>query len=167
MTDVAVTTMSDAQAREAEQLLLLEADLLDERRFEEWIELFTPDGYYWVPLHPEQDSYLTHLSIFFDDRELMEARVKRLRHPMIHTQTPPSRTCHYVSGVRVTGTDEAGRIAVSSRILMLEYREGEQRVFGGRARHGLRRVDGKLKIASKRVDLVNCDDVFGPMAIPI
>jgi 3-phenylpropionate/cinnamic acid dioxygenase small subunit len=147
-------------------LLLHEADLLDERRFEEWLDLFTEDGYYWVPLRPEQQSYLKELSIFFDDRELMEARIRRLRHPSIHVQTPPSRTCHYVTNIVVADGDRDQEYKTRSRLLMLEYREGEQRVFGGHCTHTLRREGGRLQIATKRVDLVNCDDVFGPMAIP-
>lgn len=151
---------------EVSALLLLEADLLDERRFEEWLDLFTEDGYYWVPLRAEQESYLEELSIFFDDRELMQARIRRLRHPGIHVQTPPSRTCHYVTNVVVTGGDGDPECGARSRLLMLEYREGVQRVFGGHCTHSLRRENGRLRIAVKRVDLVNCDDVFGPMAIP-
>ena len=163
MNNVVVDQELSAQAR---ALLLREVDLLDERRFEEWLELYTEDAYYWVPLRPEQDSYLTELSIFFDDRELMEARIKRLRHPLIHVQTPPARTCHYVVNIQAEPSDKADEISVRSRLLMLEYREGDQRVFGGRCEHGLRVVDGALRIAMKRVDLVNCDDVFSSMAIP-
>lgn len=151
---------------EVAALLLHEADLLDERRFEEWLDLFTADGYYWVPLRVEQQSYLEELSIFFDDRELMEARIRRLRHPSIHVQTPPSRTCHYVTNMVVSSGDRNQEYKARSRLLMLEYREGEQRVFGGHCTHTLRQEGGRLRIAAKRVDLVNCEDVFGPMAIP-
>ena len=131
------------------------------------MDLFTDDGYYWVPLHPDQESYLNELSIFFDDRELMAARIKRLRHPSIHAQTPPARTCHYVTGVRAESSDQVDEFQARSRVLMLEYREGEQRMLGGRVHHKLRRVDTELRIVEKRVDLVNCDDAFSTMAIPI
>ena len=164
---MAATQVEQGLEAEVEALLLHEADLLDERRFEEWTDLFTDDGHYWVPLHPEQDNYLNELSIFFDDKELMAARVKRLRHPSIHVQTPPTRTCHYLTNLRVETSDQLDEFQARARVLMLEYREGEQRVFGGRVRYTLRRVDADLRIVEKRVDLVNCDDVFSPMAIPI
>ena len=46
--------------------------MLDERRFEEWRDLFADDGYYWVPARPDQPNPLDEVSIFYDDKDLME-----------------------------------------------------------------------------------------------
>ena len=55
--------------------------MLDERRFEEWRDLFAEDGHYWVPLKPGQESPMGECSLFYDDRTIMATRFERLRHP--------------------------------------------------------------------------------------
>ena len=150
----------------AEAFLVNEARLLDERRFREWMELFTEDGIYWVPSTPDQKSPLEQASLFYDDRELMRTRIDRLEHPLIHVQTPPSRTVHLVTNVTV-GAGETGEVAILSNVLMVEYRLERQRVFAGRQQHRMRFEDGSWRIAVKRVDLVNCDSAFEAIAVPI
>ena len=151
-----------------ELFLIYEARLLDDRRFEEWMDLFTEDGLYWVPSEPDQTDPYKHASLFFDDRELMKTRIERLRHPRIHIQTPPSRTCHMVSNVIVEEADAAaGTWLVSSSMMMAEYRLDVQRIFTGRQYHRLRRDGSSFRIALKRVNLINCDAAFEAMAVPI
>ena len=151
-----------------EQFLIHEATLLDERRFRDWMELFSDDGSYWVPAVPDQQSPFNQASLFYDDRELMRTRVERLEHPRIHVQTPPSRTAHLVGNV-VVAPDSAAKdeYLVSSTVIMVEYRDEQQRVFAGRQRHRLRREGANFRIVQKRVDLINCDSAFEAMAIPI
>ena len=151
----------------AEQFLIHEARLLDERRFRDWMALFTEDGTYWVPAAPDQQSPHSQASLFYDDRELMKTRIDRLEHPLIHVQTPPSRTVHLVSNVTVEPDTGTGEFVVSSNVLMVEYRLDRQRLFAGRQRHRLRYHDSRWLIAEKRVDLVNCDSAFEALAVPI
>lgn len=151
-----------------EQFLIHEARLLDERRFREWMGLFSDDGTYWVPALPDQESPFDQASLFFDDRELMKTRVERLEHPRIHVQTPPSRTAHLVGNTLIEQADEAkGEYLVGSTVIMVEYRDETQRVFAGRQHHRLRRDGASFRIVSKRVDLINCDSAFEAMAVPI
>lgn len=153
---------------DVELFLHHEARLLDERRFTEWMDLFTEDAIYWVPAVPGQESPLNHVSLFFDDRNHMQTRVTRLGHPMIHVQDPPSRTLHQLGRVMIEkGTEGADELVVTSTVLMVEYRLDNQRVFPGRQVHRLRREGGGLRIALKRVDLINCDTAFGAIAVPI
>ena len=151
-----------------EQFILREARLLDERRFREWMDLFADDGTYWVPAVPDQQSPFDQASLFYDDRELMQTRIERLAHPRIHVQTPPSRTAHLVGNAVVDMSDEAnGEYLVSSTVIMVEYRDEQQRVFAGRQHHRLRRDGAGFRIVQKRVDLINCDSAFEAMAVPI
>jgi 3-phenylpropionate/cinnamic acid dioxygenase small subunit len=144
-----------------------EVRLLDERRFEEWMELFAEDGFYWAPTEPGQKDPSRTVSLFYDDRNAMKARFARLNHPRIHVQTPPSRTRHLVSGVAIEQGDEPGEYLVSSNFIMLEYRPGyEQRLYGGQFLHRLRETNGDLRILMKRAELINCDASFSAMAIP-
>jgi benzoate/toluate 1,2-dioxygenase beta subunit len=153
---------------EFELFLIHEGRLLDERRFEEWMELFTEDGHYWVPSVPDQGSPYQFASLFFDDRQLMKTRIDRLRHPRIHIQTPPSRTVHMVSNVVVDEVDDAaGSYTISSSVLMGEYRLDVQRFFTGRQYHTLVREGDSFRISLKRVNLINCDSAFEAMALPI
>ena len=155
-------------SNEIELFLHREAALLDERRFEEWMALFAEDGTYWVPAVPAQDSPFDRASLFYDDRDLMKTRIAPPGHPTIHVQTPPSRTVHQVGRPLIEEAGEAGTDSlVSSTVLMVEYREDRQRIFAGRQTHRLRRLDDQSRIVQKRVDLVNCDSVFEPIAVPI
>jgi benzoate/toluate 1,2-dioxygenase beta subunit len=151
--------------RAVEDFLIHEADLLDERRFEDWAALFTDDGIYWVPAVPDQDNPFDTISIFYDDREGRDVRIRRLRHPKNLAEEPPTRTIHIVQNVQAEA-GEGGEIEVRSRLLMLEYRNGVQRLYGARCRHRLRRRGGGFAIAHKRVDLLNCDGFLPMMSIP-
>ena len=151
--------------RAIEEFLIHEADLLYQRRFEDWAALFTDDGIYWVPAVPDQDNPFDTISIFYDDREGRDVRIRRLRHPKNLAQEPPTRTLHVVQNVRAEAAGD-GDIAVRSRLLMLEYRNGVQRLYGATCQHRLRRRPGGFAIAHKRVDLLNCDGFLPMMSIP-
>jgi 3-phenylpropionate/cinnamic acid dioxygenase small subunit len=153
---------------ELEEFIIHEARLLDQRRFRDWMGLFAEDGTYWVPAVPDQQSPFDQASLFYDDRDLMRTRVDRLEHPRIHVQTPPSRTAHLVGNAIVEVVDDAkGEYVVGSTVIMVEYRDEQQRLFAGRQRHRLRRDGASFRIVQKRVDLINCDSAFEAMALPI
>ena len=102
----------------------------------------------------------------FDDRQMMANRIRRLRHPEIHAQTPASRTTHLVTNVMVEPRpDPDGCIAVRCGFLMLEYRAESQFTYGGRFRYQLVATAEGLRIRSKTVHLVNCDAAHHLMAI--
>jgi len=160
--------MTSIDRGEIEQFLIHEAKLLDERRFREWMGLFSDDGTYWVPAVPSQDSPFDQASLFYDDRDLLRTRIERLEHPRIHVQTPPSRTVHLVGNAVIESADEGKReCVVGSTVIMVEYRDEQQRIFAGRQHHRLRREGDALHIVQKRVDLINCDSAFEAIAIPI
>jgi 3-phenylpropionate/cinnamic acid dioxygenase small subunit len=151
-----------------EDFIVHEAHLLDARRFRDWMALFTDDGTYWVPAVPNQASPFDQASLFYDDRDLMKTRVERLEHPRIHVQTPPSRTAHLVGNIVIEEADTGkGEYVVGSTLIMVEYRDDQQRVFAGRQQHRLRRHGDGFRIVQKRVDLINCDGAFEAMAVPI
>ena len=156
---------------EIEDLIHREAGLLDDRRYGEWLDLFTDDCRYWVPVAPEMSSPRDGPSHFHDDRQVMMVRTHRLANPRAFGAEPSPRTVHIVSGIQIEHDDETGICVVSSQI-MLEYRnrdrfEEDQRVFGGRVRHRLRRTAEGLRIAEKRIDLINAEGAFNAMAAPL
>ena len=145
--------------------MLHEARLLDEGKFDEWLALFTPEAWYWVPSEPGQTDPVETVSLIYDDRRLLETRVRRLASPRMYSQEPRSRTSRVVTNVTI---EEAGRIstAVRSKFMVIEYRREQQRLFGGTALHHLVQADGRIMIASKRVDLVNCDAPLDGITVP-
>ncbi len=152
---------------ELEAFVYAEAELLDDGKFEEWLALFADDGIYWIPAVPGQDDPLNTISIFYEDKDIMAIRIRRMTHPANIAQSPFPRTSHVVGQVRVDGADN-GTFGVSSRVQVVEYREGDgQRVFAGKCHHTLRREGDDLKIVLKRFDLVNCDAPHTFITIPL
>src|SRR5438552_4565381 len=129
-----------------EQFLLHEMRLLDEAKFDDWLALFTADGWYWVPSEPGQDNPHDTVSLIYDDRRLLETRIRRLASPRMYSQEPRSRTSRMVGNVSIE--DVEGRAAtVRSKFVMIEYRREQQRLFAGTAWHRLVQLDGALRIA--------------------
>ena len=153
---------------ELQEFIEREAGLLDEQRFDQWLELFADDGYYWVPARAGQESPLTHVSLFYDDKPTLKIRVERLKHPQLHSQTPRSKTVRLVSNFKLLPPEDGKpERCVTSKFVMLEDRPGaERRLFGGLYTHRLRATPGGLKIVSKRVDLTNCDQFFSSLTQP-
>jgi benzoate/toluate 1,2-dioxygenase beta subunit len=150
----------------AAAFLANEARLLDEERYSEWLDLFTEQAWYWVPTQAGQASPRNTVSLMYDDRRLMEARVRRLGNTAIHAQTPRSRTSRMVTNVTVEPSDNADEAKVRAKLMMVEYRRNQQRLFAATCWYGLRSDAGKLRIAWKRVDLVNCDAEHDGIVIP-
>jgi 3-phenylpropionate/cinnamic acid dioxygenase small subunit len=92
----------------------------------------------------------------YDDRRLLETRIRRLASPRMYSQEPRSRCSRIVDNVTIEDSDASGT-TVRSKFILIEYRRETQRLFAGTAFHRLVQVDGGIRIAWKRVDLVNCD----------
>ena len=147
-----------------EQFLYHEARLLDTGQLEAWLDLFTDDATYWLPLERDQKDPLETSSIIHDDRTLLELRVKQARHPRAHARQPLARTVHQVGNVIVSnGTN--GEIKVDSTLQLIEFRNERQRIWGALVEHRLRRAGESFKIAHKRVDLVNSEGELDGIAI--
>jgi 3-phenylpropionate/cinnamic acid dioxygenase small subunit len=140
-----------------EELLIQEAWLLDEGRFEEWGELLTADCIYWVPITPGGGEPHREATLAFDDRRRLEDRIYWLRTGLVWGQIPPSRTSRMVSNINASWGPDDDTLWVRSNVIIWEFRAGLQRALAGRYAHGLRREDGALKIAVKRIDLIDSE----------
>jgi 3-phenylpropionate/cinnamic acid dioxygenase small subunit len=158
-----VVARSAAQAelqREVEQLLYLQAELLDGKHWQAWMDLFDDQGVYWMPVTTEQTEWEGSPSIFAEDKLMMEIRKGRVSHPNAWSQVPMWETNHIVSHVAVESASE-GQVQVRSRFHMMELRRDTVRHFGGRYQHTLvRGSDGVLRIRLQRVDLFNSQAPF-------
>jgi 3-phenylpropionate/cinnamic acid dioxygenase small subunit len=166
--------LRDAIIREVEQFLYREARLLDERRFHEWLELFTDDVRYWMAgrsnRYPrsskaiailDPDRYLEddlakedELAIFDEDKATLRARVARLDTGMAWAEDPPSRTRHVIANIEVEPGETASELKVYSNFLVYRSRsELEQDFYVGARKDVLRWHDGALQIAHRKIIL--------------
>ena len=149
-----------------QQFLFHEALLLDERRLDEWLQLFEPDAEYWVPMSWRQPDPYNHISLFFETVDILRMRVQRLKHKATVSQRPPSRTCHVIGSVAIVGSTTA-ELTVRSALSLAEYRRDEQRTFSGYAHHILKLRGASFGILRKRVDIINCDADSGHSRISV
>lgn len=140
----------------AEELLFAEAELLDERRFDEWLELFTDDAIYWVPARRHETDPATQVSLIHDDRIRMGERVWRLSHGPAHAQIPPSSTSRLIGNVRLTSV-AVDTFVTRSNFAIFEHRKDVQRSFAGTYEHRFRWEAAGWRIAQKKATLVNAD----------
>ena len=153
------TLMAGDELRAAEAFLTHEAHLLDSARYDEWLALFAADGTYWVPAKQGQTDPFTHISLMYDDRRLLETRVRRLVAAIAHAAS------RQVTNVALVER-EAGALTVRSKFPLVEYRRNAQRLFAGTYIHRLTRASDSFKIASKRVNLVNCEAELDGLVLP-
>lgn len=152
---------------QVEAFLFDEAELLDRRRYDEWLQLFLEDAYYWVPSQFEQDNPVDTASLIYDDLAMLQARTARLKHPMLYTNIPPIRTAHICSNVRILEQDaEVSACVVRSKLLVVESRRDDQRIFGATCHHRLRYASGAIRIAWKKVELANCEAHLDALTVP-
>jgi 3-phenylpropionate/cinnamic acid dioxygenase small subunit len=142
--------------REVEQFLYAQAEALDEKRWSDFIGMFTDDGLYWMPPAPHYTTWEGMPSIFIEDRDLMTVRMKRVQHPHAWSQHPDWGTNHVVSNVMIERVEpRTGEVHVRSRFHMVELRRDELRHFAGTYRHRLKLTDDGFRIKLQRVDMVN------------
>lgn len=151
------SAMSPEQFRQIELFLFHEADLLDRRDYDTWLGLFTDDCRYWIPLEENQSDPKQTVSLIYDDRKLIETRVRRLNHPRMHAQAPHSRTLHVIGNVIAESGQSGTEIVVRSNQVVTEYRQNHIRIFSGRVTHHLVPLDDGYRIAAKRIDLIDSE----------
>lgn len=160
--------------REIEQFLYREGRLLDDRRFHEWLDLFTDDVRYWMPvrsnLYPKSSKAIAvldatrqaddelsgedDLALFDETKESLRRRVARLDTGMAWAEDPPSRTRHIVSNVEVEQGDAASELRVYSNFIVYRNRsETEQDFYVGARQDVLRTVEDAWKIARRKIVL--------------
>ena len=156
--------MNPLSRTEAEDFIYREARLLDERRFEDWLELFTEDGLYWIPMDENADPE-NEPSVLFDNSVTRRQRVYQLLHQPHYSQIPPSRTVHFVSNVESRAGDKDGHAVVNCNFALFELRAGDPRQIGlgeqrsivGRCEYHLRYTKAQWQIALKKVIMIDRD----------
>jgi len=143
------------------ELLYEEAAYLDERRWSEWLALYTEDAEFWLPAWDETDQPTndpqSQLSlIYYDTRAGLEDRVWRITSGFSPASNPLARTCHFITNVRITDI-VSNQPSVSSHWQVQFYKPEQQQTFSyfGFYEHVLRPEGEKLRIAKKKITLLN------------
>ena len=159
--------------RRAEALIEYENTLLRTRQFSDWLDLFTQDATYWLPVSPDQTDPFADPSHIYESRPALDARVARLCDPRVLPQTPVSRVSRLLGRPWLIGVSEdLIEVAVTFHIVESRpagsSREDSLRIFAGDARYCMvpdEEAAMKLRIRSKRVDLVNSESAFFGVSI--
>jgi 3-phenylpropionate/cinnamic acid dioxygenase small subunit len=154
--------------REVEQFIYREARLADELEYDEWEALWTDDAIYWVPANGDDIDPTTQMSVVFDNRSRISTRIKQLQTGKRHSQNPPSRLRRLVSNVELFERDGSSEdIPAGANFIVYESRERGVTLWAGRSEYRLRRTDDGLKMAYKKVLLVNNDRPLSTMSFLI
>ena len=142
---------------EAVQAFLFhENSLLDENRYEDWVDLFSEDGVYWIPSNAFNIDPETHVSVVYANKARLREVVIRARSGTFWAQEPASRTSRLIGNVLVE--EPLPNCRVRSKLLVTELRRGRQRQFAGTCRYRLQRSNGQWKIREKLVELIDNDE---------
>jgi 3-phenylpropionate/cinnamic acid dioxygenase small subunit len=135
-----------------------EARLIDEKRLEEWYDLFAEDGRYWLPLTRGQRNGITENSLMFEDKLLLKLRIARLKSPHAYSQAQPSWCQHVLQAPAIEDRGAASGIAVvRTPFFYAESRQDHQQIYAGVAWHHLKREQEQIRIILKKVELLNCE----------
>jgi len=162
-TDAETATVTPRQALwlELMQFYIREAWLLDERRFDEWLDLFTDDVLYFMPRRKnvrrrESDREVTSLgdlALIEDDKRYLQMRVARLESGMAWAEDPPSRTRHLIGNLVVEPRDNGDVQAKTAFLVYRSHLETDQQLLAGSREDVLRQVDGAWKVARRTIVL--------------
>jgi 3-phenylpropionate/cinnamic acid dioxygenase small subunit len=151
---------------EIEELLYAEADLLDQRRFGDWLEMLADDLHYFMPMrrnvafgtHAEKENTRAgqDISWFDEDKWTLSKRVDQIMTGLHWAEEPLSRLCHIVSNIRLLAARpsvaDAREVDVGSRFLVYQNRvETETNIFVGRRSDLWRREDVGWRLAKRQI----------------
>jgi 3-phenylpropionate/cinnamic acid dioxygenase small subunit len=145
--------MADPQI---ERFLYQEALLMDEHRFDAWLALWVEGGSYWVPCNADDIDPTRQVSIIYDDYVRLKQRIDRLKSGSVQALDPAPRMRRIISNIEVEPTADH-EVMVSSNFILCVARSADQQLWSGRSVHRLRPTPAGLKIAHKKVLLINND----------
>ncbi len=143
-----------ADRSEVERFLYLEARLMDDHRFDEWLALWAlEDATYWIPANGDDIDPARNVSIVYDRRGQLRNRIQRLKETLwLKEQTP--RLKRIVGNIEIADTT-ATEVTVNSNFILAQLHRHNQVIWAGSTVHKLLQHDGQLRIKYKKVVLLN------------
>jgi len=151
--------------QEIEDFLYREADLLDERRYDEWLRLLADDVRYWMPMRrnvkvDDREREFTRegldISWFDEGKETLTRRVRQIQTGIHWAEEPVSRISHLLSNIQLVEVSPSAAVPeeVSVRCRFLVYRnrvETETDILVGKREDLLRRAGEEWRIARRKI----------------
>ena len=151
---------------DAEAFLYLEARLMDTHAYDEWLALWAADAHYWIPCNDDDYDPHLHISIVNETHRGLMNRITRLKSGAAWAQDPRSRLSRVVGNVEHEPVD-GDECIVRSTFQVIASRQGAIEHVAGRNTHRLRRTAKGLQLVSKKVVLVDNDQVMGNLTFLI
>lgn len=149
-------------SKEIEEFIYTEAELLDNRKFEAWLDLFTDDVRYWMPMHRnvrfdnlerEETREREEFNWFDEGKSTLALRVQQVQTGVHWAEEPLSRVCHMFTNIQIVDAN-SDEVAAKCRFLIYRNRMQEETdFFVGKREDTFRRVDGQWKIAHRKIVL--------------
>jgi 3-phenylpropionate/cinnamic acid dioxygenase small subunit len=154
--------------QEVEDFLYAEAELLDQRQFDEWLNVLADDLIYFMPMRrnvkfgqqaaEENTRFGQDISWFDEDKWTLSKRVEQIMTGVHWAEEPLSRVCHTVSNIQILDAlpsiEAAKEVSVRSRFIVYQNRlEDEVNFFVGKRNDLLRNMAGSWKLAKREIIL--------------
>lgn len=151
---MAMTPAQRATLEDVTRFIYHEARLQDEHEYDAWEALWTDDGIYWVPANGDDIDPEREMSIVYDNRSRIGLRIRQFHTGKRYSQTPRSRLRRIVSNIEVL-EDDGHELRAAANALIFETQARGDVLWAARTEYRLRRIDGELRMALKKVMLVN------------
>lgn len=152
---------------EIQDFLYEEAEALDERNFEDWLDMLADDIRYWMPMRRnvkfgELDREFTReghdINWFDEGKDTLVRRVNQILTGVHWAEEPLSRVCHSVSNIQILDAtpslSQPTEVSIKCRFLVYRNRvETETDILVGKREDTLRNVNGQWKIAQRKIIL--------------
>ena len=153
---------------EVADLINREASLIDRRRWQDWIALYTEDAIYWVPAWANEEDLNTdpklHLNmIYMRNRGGLEDRVFRIESRDSYASVPLDRTVHVIGNVLVENAN-GGDIEATANCMVHVYGKKGSHTRASLYDFTLKRTDDGLRIARKKITFID-DRLEGPVDV--
>lgn len=163
MTTMTETSNTAVTLAEATALVWLEADLLDVRDYDGWLDLWSEGGIYAIPTDPAAVDLAATLNYAYDDAAMRRMRVERLTAGHAISSSPAAATVRTVSRFRLLSSDASG-CELRCAEHLVDYKFERQRVWAADLIYRLVRTDEGLKIDRKVVRLINAGDALAGLS---
>lgn len=157
--DVAIK-MTNSALLEAMSFVWLEADRLDHAEFEDWLNMWTPEARYIVPVEPGVTDFKSHLNYAYDNHSMREKRIERMLGGVSVSASPLARTIRSLSRFRLL-SDDGETIELRCMQRLTEFRRNRERTYIANLEFRLKREPSGLKIDQKVIRLINANHALG------
>ena len=148
------------------QFIYKEARLQDDHQYDAWESLWTDDGIYWIPANGEGTDPENEMSIIYDNRSRIALRIRQFHTGKRFSQTPRSRLRRIVSNIEILDQNDDHTLVTSNAMVFESHTRGDT-IWASRNEYKLRSTPDGLRMALKKVVLVNNETALYSMAFLI